>query len=169
MEEDSNYNEQVVLMDRIKDTISYQNKYTKWWMAPFMIMWMVNLFKDLYPIDSTHQWDSENIGKLCFDAVLVVILLVSIFMSVKYVKAVSQSETPVKLLAAIDKYNKKTYLYMIPLGVVFLLSLYFWLDDLMVFLILAAALVFLFVLIYLLNRNRYDDIKRLRELVGQVK
>lgn len=30
MEEDSNYNEQVVLMDRIKDTISYQNKYTKW-------------------------------------------------------------------------------------------------------------------------------------------
>jgi hypothetical protein len=29
--------------------------------------------------------------------------------------------------------------------------------------------VFLFVLIYLLNRNRYDDIKRLRELVGQGK
>ena len=58
---------------------------------------------------------------------------------------------------------------MIPLGVVFFLYLYFWLDDLMVFLILAAALVFLFVLIYLLNRNRYDDIKRLRELVGQVK
>ncbi len=39
----------------------------------------------------------------------------------------------------------------------------------MVFLILAVALVFLFVLIYLLNRNRYDDIKHLRELVGQVK
>ena len=58
---------------------------------------------------------------------------------------------------------------MIPLGVVFFLSLYFWLDDLMVFLILTAAIVFLFVLIYLLNRNRYDDIKRLRELVGQVK
>ena len=169
MEQDSNYNEQEVLMDRIKDTISYQNKYTKWWMVPFMIMWMVYLFRDLYPIDSTHQWDTENIAKLCFDAVLVVILLVSIFMSVKYVKAVSQSETPVKLLAAIDNYNKKTYLYMIPLGVVFFLSLYFWLDDLMVFLILAAALVFLFVLIYLLNRNRYDDIKRLRELVGQVK
>lgn len=38
MEQDSNYNEQEVLMDRIKDTVSYQNKYTKWWMVPFMIM-----------------------------------------------------------------------------------------------------------------------------------
>ena len=54
MEQDYNYNEQEVLMDRIKDTVSYQNKYTKWWMIPFIIMWMVYLFKDLYPIDSTH-------------------------------------------------------------------------------------------------------------------
>ena len=87
-------------------------------------------------------------------------------MTIKFVKAVSQSETPVKLLATIDNYNKKTYLYLTPLGVVFVLSLYFWLDDLMVFLIVTAALVFLIGLVYLLQRNRYDDIKRLRELVG---
>jgi predicted membrane channel-forming protein YqfA (hemolysin III family) len=70
------------------------------------------------------------------------------------------------LLATIDNYNKRTYLYLTPLGVVFVLSLYFWLDDLMVFLIVTAALVFLVGLVYLLHRNRYDDIKRLRELVG---
>ena len=169
MEQDSNYNEQEVLMDRIKDTLIYQYKTSKWWIVPFLFMWMVYLFMDLYTIDSTHQWDTENISKLCFDAVLVITFLVGIFLSVKYVKALSQSETPVKLLATIDNYNKKTYLCMIPLGVAFLLSLYFWLDDLMVFLILAAALVFLIGLVYLLNRNRYDDIKRLRELVGQVK
>lgn len=169
MEQDSNYNEQEMLMDRIKDTITYQYKTSKWWMVPFLLMWMVYLFRDLYSFDSTHQWDTENISKLCFDAVLVITFLVIIFMSVKYVKALSQSETPVKLLATIDNYNKMTYLCLIPLGVVLLLPLYFWLDDLMVFLILAGALVFLIGLVYLLNRNRYDDIKRLRELVGQVK
>ena len=169
MEQDSNYNEQEVLMDRIKDTISYQNKYTKWWVALSLILCMGYLGQDLYTFDSTHQWGTENISKLCFDVVLLIILLLGFFMTIKFVKAVSQSETPVKLLATIDNYNKKTYLYLTPLGVVFVLSLYFWLDDLLVFLIVTAALVFLVGLVYLLHRNRYDDIKRLRELVGQVK
>lgn len=167
MEQKNNYDEQMELMQRIKDTHAMQHKQNNWFMPLFLIVWLAYFLGNLYIIASSHQWSTENVGKLCFYAVLAIGVLVSFFMVRKYNKNVSQSETPVKLLAVIDDYKKKTCLYLVPIVVAFLLSSYFWVNDVTILLVVVAILLLIISLICWLNRNHYKDIKRLRELVRQ--
>ena len=151
-------NEKEVLMDRIKERYCSNPKLYKW--AIILSMVFVALLAVI-------AMSLEGILKESNTMILLVLLAITYYMSLRFGNKIEPLTEPRELLQEYDKYNRQCWVTVTVLFIAYLLSVAFLKQEPVIAAIMAGVTVLLVLVLRLLGLTKDQNIERLRELVKQ--
>lgn len=151
-------NEKEVLMDRIKERYCSNPKLYKW--AIILSMVFVALLAVI-------AMSLEGILKESNTMILLVLLAITYYMSLRFGNKIEPLTEPRELLQEYDKYNRQCWVTVTILFIAYLLSIAFLKQEPVIAAIMAGVTVLLVLVLRLLGLTKDQNIERLRELVKQ--